>query len=104
MTSNDALLTALQAAAMLPLMFALTVQLEVSEALCITSKCYHIVVEVGNVRTAFYSDQAEAACCAGWYVAAALTGAYKLPSQRERTVGRAVSTAARAWLLAVPVS
>ena len=41
---------------------------------------------------------------AGWYIAAALTGAYKVPSQRERTLGRAISTAARAWLLAVPVS
>lgn len=41
---------------------------------------------------------------AGWYIAAVLTGAYKLPSLRERTVGRATSTAARAWLLAVPVS
>lgn len=44
------------------------------------------------------------ACCVGWYVAAVVTGAYNLPSKQKQTVSRAVTTAARAWLLATPVS
>ena len=39
--------------------------------------------------------------CAGWAVAAGLTGAYS--STKDRSVGKAARTAAKAWILAVPV-
>ncbi|KAL3148581.1 hypothetical protein ABBQ38_014012 [Trebouxia sp. C0009 RCD-2024] len=40
----------------------------------------------------------------GWAAAAGLTGAYSEANLKDRSLGRAASTAAKAWALAVPVA
>ena len=42
-------------------------------------------------------------CCTGWAAAAGLTGAYSEPNLKDRSLGKAATTAAKAWALAVPV-
>ena len=52
-----------------------------------------------------YLSKRSASSCllvfAGWAVAAGLTGAYS--STKDRSVGKAARTAAKAWIVAVPV-
>ena len=42
-------------------------------------------------------------CCTGWAAAAGLTGAYSEANLKDRSLGKAATTAAKAWALAVPV-
>lgn len=51
----------------------------------------------------FPRDSRFVQCCTGWAAAAGVTGAYSEANLKDRSLGKAASTAAKAWALAVPV-